>query len=110
MGFSREVWFQILSGVGLQQCTPDPGEDNLQEWWRVAELRVSKQVWPGYNSLVVIILWCLWKQCNACVFDEVSPAVSRTTLDINSEVSLWCMAGAKGLSSLGVGRVSAWVE
>jgi hypothetical protein len=29
--FSREVWFQILSRVGLQWCTPDPSEDNFQE-------------------------------------------------------------------------------
>jgi hypothetical protein len=42
--FSREVWFQFLSGVGLQRCTPDPGEDNFQEWWRAAELRVPKPV------------------------------------------------------------------
>jgi hypothetical protein len=41
------------------------------------------------------------------VFDEISPAVLRITLDINSEASLWCMADAMGLSSLGLGRISA---
>jgi hypothetical protein len=68
---------------------------------------MPKQVRPGFNSLVVLILWCLWKHRNTCVFDEISPAVLRITLDINSEASLWCMAGAKGLSSLGLGRISA---
>jgi hypothetical protein len=38
--------------------------------------------------------------------------VARITLDINSEASLWCMAGAKRLSSLGLDEflqgVSSW--
>jgi hypothetical protein len=70
-------------------------------------MKVSKQVPPGFNSLVVHISWCLWKHRNACVFDEISPAVPMITLDINSEASLWCMAGAKGLNSLGLGHILA---
>jgi hypothetical protein len=44
------------------------------------------------------------------VFDGISPAVLRITLDIKSEASLWCMAGAKGLSSLGLDRITAGGE
>jgi hypothetical protein len=40
--FSREVWFQMLSLVGLQRCTTEPGEENFQEWWRTAEVKVPK--------------------------------------------------------------------
>jgi hypothetical protein len=28
--FSREVWFRVLSLVGLQRCTPEPGDENFQ--------------------------------------------------------------------------------
>jgi hypothetical protein len=108
--FSREVWFQMLSLVELQHCTLEPGKENLQEWWRTTELRVPKQVWAGFNSPVVLIMWCLWKHRNVCVFDEISPTVSRIILDIKREASLWCMAGAKGLNSLGLGRITAGGE
>jgi hypothetical protein len=103
--FSREVWFRVLSLVGLQRCTPEPGEENFQEWWQAAELKVPKQARSGFNSLVSLVVWCFWKQRNACVFDGVSPEVPRTILDIRNEATLWCMAGAKDLSSLGLGRV-----
>jgi hypothetical protein len=33
------------------------------------------------------------------------PSVPRIILDINSEANIWRMASAKGLSSLGLGRV-----
>jgi hypothetical protein len=100
----------MLSLVGLQQCTPEPGEENFQEWWRAAELRVPKQVRAGFSSLVTLIMWCLWKHHNACVFDRISPAVPRIILEIKNEASLWCMAGAKGLSSLGLDRITAGGE
>jgi hypothetical protein len=108
--FSIEVWFQILSLVGLQGCTLESGEENFQEWWRTVELKVPKQVRAGFNSLVSPILWSLWKHHNACVFDCLSPAVAGIILDIRREATLWCMAGAKGLSSLGLGRGTAGGE
>jgi hypothetical protein len=91
----------MLSLVGLQRCTPESGEENFQEWCRTAELRVPRQVRAGFNSLVILIMCCLWKQRNVCAFDGISPTVPRIILDIKSEASLWCMAGAKELSSLG---------
>jgi hypothetical protein len=60
--------------------------------------------------LVSLNLWCLWKHRNAGVFDGISPIVPRIILDIKNEASFWCMVGAKGLSSLGLGRVTAGVS
>jgi hypothetical protein len=68
---------------------------------------VPKQARSGFNSLVSLVVWCFWKQRNACVFDGVSPEVPRTILDIRNEATLWCMAGAKDLSSLCYPEVSS---
>jgi hypothetical protein len=32
--FSREIWFHVLSLVGLHQCTPVASDGVFQEWWR----------------------------------------------------------------------------
>jgi hypothetical protein len=66
---------------------------------------VPKQAHLGFNSLVSLVVWCFWKRRNACVFDGVSPEVPRTILDNRNEATLWCMVGAKDLSSLGLDRV-----
>jgi hypothetical protein len=71
---------------------------------------VSKQIRDGFNSLISLVLWFLWKHRNARVFDGISPSVPRIILVINSEAALWCMAGAKGLVNLGLGRVTTGDE
>jgi hypothetical protein len=56
------------------------------------------------------MLWHLWKHRNVCVFEGMSPSVPRIILDISSDADMWCMAGAKGLSSLDLGRVTSEVS
>jgi hypothetical protein len=68
------------------------------------------QVGGGLNLLISLVLWYIWKHSNACAFERISPSVPRIILDISSEVAVWCMTGAKGLSSLGLGRVTTGRE
>ena len=51
--FAREIWFRVLSLVGLQQLTPSQDDLVFQEWWRLALTRVLEQQQKGFNSLVV---------------------------------------------------------
>ena len=68
--FAREIWFRVLSLVGLQQLTPSQDDLVFQEWWRLALTRVSEQQQKGFNSSVILVAWWLWKHHNACVFDR----------------------------------------
>jgi hypothetical protein len=65
--FAREVWVQIVSLVGLQHLSPSLGEGIFQEWWRLAERRVSAVMKKSFNTLVVLVAWWIWKQRNSCV-------------------------------------------
>jgi hypothetical protein len=98
--FSREIWFRVLSLAGLHQCTLEASDEVFQEWWQAAESKVPKQYRPGFNSLVTLVAWCLWKHGNSCVFDETSPSAPTIIQDIKDDARRWCMVGAKGLSSL----------
>jgi hypothetical protein len=65
----------------------------------------AKQMTPkckkkGFNSLVMLVAWWLWKHRNTCVFDEVSPSTSRILQAIEEDAKLWCMAGAVGLRAV----------
>ena len=71
--FAREIWFRVLSLVGLQQLTPSQDDLVFQEWWRLALTRVLEQQQKGFNSLVILVAWWLWKHRNACVFDRTPP-------------------------------------
>uniref|UniRef100_A0A0A9HR92 Reverse transcriptase zinc-binding domain-containing protein n=1 Tax=Arundo donax TaxID=35708 RepID=A0A0A9HR92_ARUDO len=98
--FARGIWFSVLSITGLQQLTPNQDGQTLQEWWSQAQFEVTPQCRKGFNSLVILIAWWLWKHRNSCVFEGASPSYHVILQDIQDDAKMWCMAGAKGLSSL----------
>ena len=50
--FARELWFQVLSKVGLQNLSPGLEVAVFQEWWRQSETQLSNEQRKGFNSLV----------------------------------------------------------
>lgn len=96
---AREVWFLALTQVGLQYLTPD-GDGSFEEWWSTSQRRVQPEKRKGFNTLVILVSWSIWKQRNRCVFDNAQPAVSHILLVIAEEATLWRMAGASGLQQL----------
>jgi hypothetical protein len=98
--FAWEVWARLLSIVGLQHVLPNCDDEIFQEWWKVAEGRVPAAVKKGFNSLVVLGAWRIWKYSSNCVFDGASPSVSRVLQEIRDEMGHWCLAGVSGLRAL----------
>lgn len=58
--FAKEDWFKALCLVRLQQLAPGSEVSSLQDW-RWAEEMVSSVSRKGFNSLVTIVAWWLWK-------------------------------------------------
>jgi hypothetical protein len=54
----------------------------------------------GFNTLVILVAWCIWKHRNACVFYGVSPNSNAVLQQIQEDARLWEMAGAKALRRL----------
>lgn len=71
--FSRQVWFGALRPIGLERLVPSPNERKFIHWWRRAQKRVGDQARKGFNSLVQLVAWQVWKHRNACIFDAKSP-------------------------------------
>jgi hypothetical protein len=74
---------------------------SLFEWWQQAGDTLNKDTRQGFNSLVVLGAWILWKMRNDIVFNGASP---RTFLLAQNEADLWMLAGAKGLSGMVAAR------
>lgn len=98
--FSKTVWFQTLSKVSLQEHTPGQADTVLQEWWEKVEAATPGYKRAGFNTIVLLVSWWLWKHRNACVFDHMVPSVERIAQDIANDAVLWCQAGAKGLRAV----------
>ncbi|WVZ86079.1 hypothetical protein U9M48_032920 [Paspalum notatum var. saurae] len=54
----------------------------------------------GFNSLVILVCWELWKHRNACVFEKIRPDAQIVFQSVVAEGHLWCLAEASALQDL----------
>jgi hypothetical protein len=59
----------------------------------------------GFNTLVVLGAWTIWKTRNDAVFNGVAPKDDRALLLAREQAELWMLAGAKGLSVVVAARL-----
>ena len=66
--------------------------------------KIPKQHKKGFNSLVILGAWIIWKHRNSCVFNGAAPNLQSALQAFRDELCLWQAAGAKGLANLGISR------
>lgn len=64
----------------------------------------NKEAGRGFNSLVVIGAWILWKMRNDIDFNGALPRMDQALLLAQDEADHWMLAGVKGLSCLAAAR------
>lgn len=63
------LWHQF-SRFGLCKFTPSPGDMVFAQWWHSAEASTGGDLHKGFNTLVILVAWMLWKQCNDIVLNN----------------------------------------
>jgi hypothetical protein len=100
--FAIEFWFRVFSPLGLSASVPNPSDQIFAEWWRKSCRRTPEEKKKGFNSVVILVAWIIWKHRNACVFQGAQPSMVNILQEFRDEHHLWGLAGARGLLSLGV--------
>jgi hypothetical protein len=85
--FSREVWNRLLSRQGLAALAASDDID-LFIWWSWARQRMPRACRKGFDSLVMLTCWMLWKERNARTFRNEASCASDLTLTIVQEAEL----------------------
>jgi hypothetical protein len=98
--FARQFWYILFQQVGLHALAPQPSDSSFDGWWEKASSAANGETKKGLNSLIILGAWTLWNHRNRCVFDGVTPSVTKALVAAGEEHRLWCMAGAQGLSFL----------
>jgi hypothetical protein len=86
--------------VGLQAVAPQPDVRTFSAWWCWAASSLPKEKRKGFNSLVILVAWTLWKHRNACVFEGLNPSVPLVCQEVGKETELYCLAGNTTLKEL----------
>jgi hypothetical protein len=98
--FARQVWTLILIRLGLGALAPQPGSSRFSSWWCQGLKNIEKSSRKGFNSLIILVAWGIWKHRNLCVFEGVRPCVQSVVVAVFEEGSAWCWAGASALRGL----------
>jgi hypothetical protein len=73
--YTREVWFGCLQGLQLG-VDPPLQDDTMQSWWSQTRARFRSKETRGFDSLVVLVSWRLWRQRNARCFQNTQKQYS----------------------------------
>ena len=95
--YARELWFRLLRPGGWDQLTPQPGSV-LSSWWMDARRLVPTQLRRGFDSIVLLVSWHLWKERNSRVFDNVVTMASQAARLVLEEGDEWVVAGFTAIS------------
>jgi hypothetical protein len=95
--YSREVWFRLLSSVGLQHWAPN-GDETMAVWWQQHRANAPSALRKSFDSALMLVTWSLWKERNRRVFDGAHLLPHRLYQLAIEEVDAWIAAGFSALS------------
>jgi hypothetical protein len=96
---TREVWARRLARSGHHDVSPSPG-DRIADWWIATRKKNVKSSCKGFDSLVVLVWWFVWKECNNMTFNEAMQQATTLASWIREEAKLWVHAGVAPSLSL----------
>ena len=97
--FSREVWFKILHKIGWDRVTPSTLTFNFPSWWTDAREQIPKVGRRGFDSLVILVCWIIWKECNDRTFDHCVRTIDDIVLRVLDEIKAWSLTGFRHLEA-----------
>ena len=72
--------------------------DTLLEWWLTTRSNFRKGQKRGFDTVIIVTIWALWKQRNARVFHRLNQQKTASELAraIVTELKNWRLAGLGG--------------
>jgi hypothetical protein len=85
--FTREVWWHLLHRSGLQQLCPT-AEDRMVHWWVSSRKKLQKDSCRGFDSMVVLVWWLVWRERNNRVFNGAMQQATTLANWIREEAAM----------------------
>lgn len=97
--FSLEVWHRLFMRVGFQHLCP-ASDSSLVDWWQLARAQVPNPFRRGFDTLILLVSWELWKECNRRTFNGITKSPAEVLATIGEEGDSWIAAGFRSLVPL----------
>ena len=90
-----EPWWR----VGFQHLCPSD-ESVLLDWWQQERMRAPESFRRGFDSLVLLVSWEVWKERNRRTFDSSCKTPTELVSLIRHEANDWIAAGFRSFAPL----------
>jgi len=97
--YTKQIWWDALNYMDCI-CFFASQQLTLQDWWSHARRRQPMERRKGFDTLFMLVIWLLWKERNAHLFDRYSSSAAQLLQLIKLEIQLWVEAGATRLGCL----------
>lgn len=97
--FARQVWHNCFLKARISDTLVPTVYDKIEDWWLEARACIPKVNRRGFDSVVMLICWHLWKHRNGLVFGpaRTSLTVGAFTSQVFDVLRSWVSAGANGV-------------
>ncbi|WVZ91921.1 hypothetical protein U9M48_038032, partial [Paspalum notatum var. saurae] len=99
--FSKRIWAEVALWAAVQHLEPSTWGhyDSILQWWSSpSEAPIDSKL--GLRSLIILVVWELWCERNARIFENRGSTVQQVLAKIRGQAASWMTAGAKHLSDL----------
>lgn len=93
---ARQVWTALLSPIGLESLAPRR-DDALVDWWLHQRRLLQPDATTTFDTAVLLVAWCLWKERNNRTFNRVSNGMLDMLRGMLQEAEDWVAAGFSSL-------------
>lgn len=99
--YKRRIWNLVATWVGFHQLEPRRWgvAQSIKDWLKMLA-SVSGVPKKGLRTLILLIVWEVWKERNRRIFDHKEAATSYLLSKIKEEAGMWALAGAKRLGEI----------
>nr|TKV93195.1 hypothetical protein SEVIR_9G210300v2 [Setaria viridis] len=98
--FTKTIWAEMGAWTRCTYIDPGhwDGHESLHIWWTtLASTQVANR--KGLRSLIILVLWEIWTERNARIFQNKEQMIHRMANKIKDQAATWIAAGAKHLES-----------
>jgi hypothetical protein len=94
---TRELWYRLLMPAGLSALAP-AGVERLAVWWLRQRLLLQSDARPPFDSFILLVTWCTWKERNSRTFQRTATGIDGLLAAVIREAEDWTEAGFSTLS------------
>ncbi|PUZ56628.1 hypothetical protein GQ55_5G341000 [Panicum hallii var. hallii] len=81
----------LLGCVSGSQVLTRSQEDELLVWWLQSRKRLAKSMRRGFDILIMLTVWKIWRERNNRVFNGVALQAEDVILEVSAEGRCWIL-------------------